>query len=235
MPSSTDYLPTREADLVAWSTNFHALLTAAPAPIYGLLAPQVAAYTALHNAWLAAYGVANQNSTRTPSSIVAKNDAKQNLINGVNGIRQLVNIIQANPATTNQDRSDLQITVRDEQPSPAPIPLAGPALSVISTLGRSARIRLRDLANPDSRAKPEGVIGSTLFYFVGDAAPTDPQAWTFLANATRTLVDIDWPVAIAAGARVWLTAFWFNTRGESSPPSAEAISVRVGDTMAQAA
>ncbi len=235
MSVGNDYLPSREADLVTWSANLLARLQAGGPTPYGLPGPTTAAYLALHNLWTSSFTAANSDITRTPVSITAKNTSKQNHNNGVNAIRQLVNIVQANPATTDEDRAELQITVRDAEPSPVPIPTIGPGLSVLSQLGRTAKIRLRDIENPDSRAKPGGVFGATLFYFIGDAAPTDPVEWTFLINSTRTLVDIEWPLAVDSGSRVWLTGFWFNMRGQSSPASAEAISLRVGDQMAQAA
>src|SRR4030095_15264680 len=86
MANSTNFLPSREADLVTWSTNFNTKIVAAPTT-YGLTAAQATAYTALHNAWTSAYQTANANSTRTPSSITAKNQEKVNLIDGVGGIR----------------------------------------------------------------------------------------------------------------------------------------------------
>src|SRR5690606_23540128 len=99
MASST-YLPSREGELVTWSANMSALLTADPV-IYGLTLGQASDFATLQTAYADAYTIANNDSTRTPASIVTKNDAKEALINGPGGIRELVDIIQAFPGTTN--------------------------------------------------------------------------------------------------------------------------------------
>ena len=47
-----DYLPHNDAELLAWSSNFSSLITAAPVT-YGLVAGQATAYAALHTAYAA--------------------------------------------------------------------------------------------------------------------------------------------------------------------------------------
>ncbi len=47
-------------------------------------------------------------------------------------------------------------------------------------------------------------------------------------------MDVQIPASVTAGSKVWLTAFWFNARKQSSP-AALPESTRVSDGMAQAA
>ena len=144
------FLPKREADLVTWSTNLDTRLTADPL-IYGLDIGQAAAYAALHGTFAAAFQAANEPSTRTPSAIQAKNDAKEALIEEA---RSLVNIIQAFPGTTNQMRTDLGITVPDTEPAPVPVPAWPPGIDIVSTYDRTVTLRLKDMSAPASRGKP---------------------------------------------------------------------------------
>jgi hypothetical protein len=233
--ANQSFLPSREAELVTWSNNFNALLSA-NGPTYGILPAQSAAYTVLHDAWISAYQTASDNSTRTPSAITAKNLAKEALIEDVNGIRKLVGIIQEFPGTTNVMRRDLEITVRDTEPTPAPVPSAAPGLSVVSAVGRTVTIRMRDTENPDSRGRPPGVDGATVLSYLGSTppAPEDIAAWTFEGNSGRTTMSITFPPTVQSGATVWLTAFWFNTRKESGP-SAQPLSTQIPASLPQAA
>ena len=62
-----------------------------------------------------------------------------------------------------------------------------------------------------------GVYGASLFSFVGTAAPSDIGQWKFEGNTGRTRRVVEFDNTVAAGARVWLTAFWFNGRKQSGP------------------
>jgi hypothetical protein len=73
-----------------------------------------------------------------------------------------------------------------------------------------------------------------MLYFVGEAAPADPAAWLFAMNTSKTLFDFEIPAGVAAGAKVWLTAFWFNNKKEPSP-AATPESLRVSEGLSAAA
>jgi hypothetical protein len=228
-----NFLPPKEADLLAWSLNFATRIAATPI-VYAVSAAQAAAYGTLHDTFAAALQAATEPGTRTKPSIQAKNDAKTALLDGPNGARSLARIIQAAPAVTNEQKALLGLTVRDSEPTPVPPPEFPPDIAILSVLNRTVKVRLRDIENPDRRGKPDGVKGATVFYSVGDDAPSDPAEWSFAFNTTRTVFDVDFPQTVAAGAKVWLTAFWYNTKAQSSPP-ASYVSTRFSDGMAQAA
>jgi hypothetical protein len=232
MPATTDYLPTREADLQQWSETFDALITATPAA-YGLTAAQAVAYAALHTGFSDAWRIANANATRTPSAIETKNTAKEALIRGPGGIRELAGIIQEFPGTTNTERTDLGLTVRDPDPSPIPAPTMAPGLDIVSVTGRTVRIRLHDAASPSSRAKPDGVKGASVYSFVGAAAPETIEGWKYEGSTTRTVVDVDFPATVSAGSKVWLAAYWTNPRLQSGPPC-DPVATTVGGGLAAA-
>jgi hypothetical protein len=214
MAATTNFLPTREADLVIWSNNFSAKINATPTA-YGLTAAQASTYRGLHNTFVAASQTANNPATRSPSNIMAKDTAKAALIANA---RLLARIIQTCPTVTDTQRTDLGLTVRSG-PTPVPAPSIAPGLEIVSTTGNTVRIRLHD--SPSTRrGKPAGVTGAAVFSFVGAVAPTDSAAWKFEGNTSRTVLDVTFPGTTAPGARVWFTAFWFNQKKQSSPACA---------------
>jgi len=226
----TDFLPDRENDLLAWSIPFNQKINATPTA-YGITALQASAYGTLHTTFAAKLALVEDQLTRSPANIVAKNMAKSNLIENA---RLLAREIQGTPTVTDFQKADLGLTVRDPEPTPVPVPAVAPTVSIESLAGRTAKVRLRDAQNPDRRGKPKGISGATIFYYVGEVAPFQPEEWSFLEQTTRTLVNVNFPTTIEPGSRVWLTAFWYNTKAQTSP-GAVAVSIRIGDELAEAA
>jgi len=225
VPGTTDYLPAKEAELVTWSNHFASLLTAGTGDNYGLTALQTAAFDNLNTAWVDAYNIANGNDTRTPSSIVAKDNAKRAMIENA---RELARIIQANPGVTDQEKSDLGLTVRDTEPSPVPAPAYAPGISIVSAIGTQVEIRLHDVQNPENvRGKPAGVAGAAVLTAFGSAPPllSDPSAWTWQGNTSRTITMIDF-AGQPSGTTAWITAVWYNAKAQTGPPT-QPISVQI--------
>jgi len=211
------YIPTREADLVAWSNNFNTLINVDPT-VYGLTLAQASGFDALNTAWVNAYDAAVNPATRGPSTKIAKDNAKDAMVENA---RDLAAIIQAHPGVTDQQKFDLGLTVRDVEPTPVPVPSAAPTILFPEpATGNTIHIRLRDAENPENRGKPAGVIGASVFTYIGDTPPAGTEAWTFRGNSTRTRIDIDLPLTIAPATKVWITAYWFNTRADSGPAAA---------------
>ncbi len=224
--------PRKDSELVAWASNFSTQITATPTT-FGLNAAQATAFAALYSALNSAYNRATNPNTNSKAAIIAKNNAKENLLNGPGGAWELVDIVQAFPGTTDEIRGELGLRIPDA-PSPIPAPTAAPDLSILSLLGRTVKVRLRDQENPDRRGKPEGVQGATVLYFVGENAPADPSSWLFAMNTSKNLFDFEIPAAVSAGDKVWLTAFWFNNKKDAGP-AATPESIRVSDGLSLAA
>lgn len=232
---ATDFVPSREADLVNFSSNFNDKIALSPTT-YGLTLPQSAAYTVLHDAFVAAFNVLQDPVTKSPSNVLAKNNAKEALIDGPGGIRYLARIVQGAPGVTNVAKFDLGLTVRDVEPTPVPIPSVAPAMEIVSNVARTVTVRLHDPATPTKRGKPEGVAGATVFSWVGeDNPPLDVKAWKFEGSITKTnKIAVPFPITVEDGAKVWLTAFWFNPRSQSGPPC-DPVSTRIIGGLAMAA
>jgi hypothetical protein len=52
---------------------------------------------------------------------------------------------------------------------------------------------------------------------VGATAPEDPSAYKFEGSTTRSVINVVFPLSVAEGAKVWITAFYFNPRSMSGP------------------
>jgi hypothetical protein len=118
--------------------------------------------------------------------------------------------------------------------TPVPPPDEAPLLFIAAQIGRVIKLKVRNRKDSESRSKPPGVTGATVIYSVGDDEPTSAGQYIFSSNTSRTTFDIEIPQTVPAGSRVWITAFWFNAKMESSP-IASPVSVRVDDDLALAA
>ncbi len=227
------FRPSKEADLLTWSAVFDAKINASPVT-YGLDAAQATAYNALHVEFEARYAAVHDPNTNSKQATIAKDQAKDKLLYGPGGAWELVNIIQAFPGTTDAMRGELGLRIPDTERTPASAPGMPPDLSIVSTFARTISVRLRDQENPTRRGKPDGVEGATILYHVGAESPNDPSQWTFAKITSKTKVDVTIPASVPAGSKVWLTAFWFNARKETSI-AATSESTRIADGLASAA
>jgi hypothetical protein len=228
-------IPTKDVDLVTWSTNANTRLTAAPAT-YGTTAAVATQYDTLHNAYVLAYdnlAAARAAGTRSESLTAIRDQRKFDLLDFA---RPLYKQIQANTAVTAAAKIELGVVVPDVEPTPRPVPGFAPGLTVVSANGRLVKIRLSDPANPTRRRMPAGVNGATVMSFVGAAAPADPSLYKYEGSTSRTTVDILFPETVAPGTQVWLTAFFFNDRKQNGPACAAVGAViNYGGTMPMAA
>jgi hypothetical protein len=210
---STPWPPNREADLVTWTQNFSTLISATPT-VFGLTAPMALAYATLSGNFVTSYNVANAESTRTRVTVADKNAKKATMLASA---RSLIRTIQGTASVTPAQKIELGINPRDIVPSPIPAPANPPLLQIVSAIGRTVKIRLKDSVSTDRRGRPPGAAGATVFSFVGPTAPSDPSEYHFEGNTSLTVVDILFPDDTPSGAQVWITAFWRNARGISGP------------------
>jgi hypothetical protein len=222
-------LPPTDKGLLAWSVNFSTLITATPTA-YGLTSAQATAYTAVQTAYSNSVAACDP-AIRTKGAVVTKNVAKANLKLAAN---QTASLINGTPSVTVAQKVTLGIPPR-ATPTPNPVPGTAPALNVVSMNAWTLKIKLSDSASSAKRGKPPGVSGASVFSFVGANPPNDMGSWTFEGNTGRATVDVTFPNTVAAGARVWLTAFWFNGRKQSGPAGAPVGSVLPGGSVSMAA
>jgi hypothetical protein len=209
---ATPYIPPKDSDLLAWATNFDNLITATPA-VYGLVAADATAITAVVAPYQAAQAVVDNPATKTSVTVAAKNTAKQAMLAVV---RVYAQTIAHNAGVTDADKLALGLNLPNTSPSPIPAPTSSPILTVIGATPGQLTIRFADSNTPDKRSKPQGVTQMQLFVQVSTTAGDDPADASFYAAVTKQPFAVDFEVA-DAGKIATLWARWQTRTGLTGP------------------
>jgi hypothetical protein len=206
------YIPTKDADLLAWTLNWTTRVTATPA-LYGLTAPIAAACAGLFTTFNTAYQAAVSPTTRSPTTVAAKDSAKGAM---VPVLRLYSQQVKANDAVSNANKEALGIHIDDTVPTPIPAPTTAPIVSITDSGVLEMNLRFADELSPSSRRKPFGAPGLLLFRKIGTVPATDPDGAEFVGFYTRI------PMAVGFGApdqgkMCTFFARWTNTKGEEGP------------------
>ena len=234
--AANNFPPPREADLVTWTQNFDLKINAMLMTV-GISGAQATNYHLLSAAFIAAYNVSSAPLTHSPANVSLKDASKHVLILN---LRQLAGIVQTFPGMTNAVRIQLGLPQR-YMPAPVPAPSTAPMIEVKKVSGRTASLRLIDVANPTKRGRPANASGASVFSYIappgtpGAVPPAELTAWTFEGNTGRTVVDIVFPPTLAAGATVWFTAYWFNPRKQAGPNTTPICANLPGGSVSMAA
>ncbi len=210
-------IPLKDSLLVPFSTNFNARIVASPGTFL-LTAPQAAAYTALHDPFVAAYNAmmtARADGTRSESFTATKNSTRRALLNYA---RQLYAFVQANAAVSQANKILLGIHLK-VIPAPIPAPGVRPGMDIIAVSNRTISVHIHDSASSTKRGKPPGTTAAWVYSFVGAEYPSDPTAWNFEGSTTKSKFNILFPSSVAGGTQVWLRAAWINPRQQTGPTS----------------
>jgi hypothetical protein len=215
-----DYLPKREADLLSFMQNADSLISVNYAT-YGLEQSQAQHLTELVTAFAAARAKTEDGTTRSPTNIVLKDEAKKS---AVQYVRAIVGQIQKSPATSDAEREALRINIR-KTPQRAPLLTVAPGVDVLRVNGLTVTLRIHD-DTVLKRAKPAGAKSAAVFSFVGAVPSSNPRDWAFEGNTKKTTFNVTLPDTVAGGSKVWFVAYWLNNLDESGPAS-EAVSTCV--------
>ena len=144
-------------------------------------------------------------------------------------IREVARRIQADESITDGQRAALDITVRDETPTPAAAPATRPLVKVDFSKRLRHTVSYADEATPTRRARPRGVMGVEVWVKVsarGEPPPSGPSDLRFLMLSTRTpaITEFTGP---EGGKTAHYMLRWLSTRGEAGPWS-ETASATVG-------
>jgi len=209
------YIPNRDTDLLAWSANFSTLISASPGT-YGLAAGDATAIATQNTGWAAAYALAVNPSTRTPTTIANKDTAKINLL-AVE--RPYAQRIANNAGVLSSDKIALGLNPRTNTPTKIPRPVTNPVLTIDTALTFQHVIRARDsLASPTVKAKPFGALQLELHGLAqATGSPTLAlDLWPVLASSTKTPSIISWsPTNVAQTA--FYAARWITRTGLTGP------------------
>lgn len=212
-----DFLPRRTADLLTWSANFDRTLAADPAR-FGLTPADAAAYAEAHAAFAAAYGTAADPLTRSPANILAKDEAEAALKRAARMLAGQARSYSRGNRAAQSALATLGLRAGGARRRRIARPADAPVLFIDWPRGHTVPLRLADASSPSRRGKPPGVSGATVFTFVGEEPPgNDGPGWVYRTHTGRARLTIDFPASLPPGTKVWITACWFNPRGEASP------------------
>lgn len=213
MPAVAPYIPTTDAGLDAWLNNFSTLITASPSA-YGLLSSDAATIAAAVASWHAEYLLVSSPTTKTASTVSAKNTAKVTTL-GI--IRPYSQNIANNPGVSSSNKIALGLNPKTSTPSPITPPASNPILTVQSAANLSMILRYRDSAASVSvKSKPYGVKGCQIFGVASAIPITDPTKLPLLLVATKSPVTVTFPSG-SAGMQVYMAARWAIQTGGVSP------------------
>lgn len=210
-----DFLPRRESELSHWARNFVQLISASPED-YGVSVEAADALAAAHAAFATQYVLAMEPQTRTSPVVVAKNDAMAAMIVQV---REVAALVRVTCSKTPEKLVQLGLRVKEGRGPRIAVPGDAPLLKIKSVQGRRVTITLRD-ANASHRRKPDSVVGSSVYCFVGDEPPVLVDEWTCRGHFTVNTIELGFPETLAPGTKVWFTACWLSPRLKQGPGSA---------------
>ncbi len=135
MTSLKDYIPRSLSNLLGWSNNFDRVLEAIFESV-GITHEQWLDFHEKNVAWAQAMALTESGLTRSPANIADRDGKKEIMIAAA---RQLTQIIQAYPGTTDGMREQLVITVAK---APSPVDEPGLPFDFKSSLGSIGELKL---------------------------------------------------------------------------------------------
>lgn len=146
----------------------------------------------------------------------AKNEARDTL---ERTIRSMASFVQSSSVTTDADRAQMGLTIRDEVRTSVHPPATCPLLNVVQPARFTHELRLCDSETPLQRGKPSNAIGAEVWWAVvapGEHVPTDPQRFRYHSMATRASMNTSFKKADVGKTAAYMSR-WVNAKGETGP------------------
>lgn len=214
MPSSTPYIPAKQANLSLWLANFSTLISASPST-YGLASSDATTIATAVAAFQAAYALVTSPTTKTASTVSAKNTAQ---VSCLAIVRPYAQQIAKNPGVTSANKIALGLNPQTSTPSPITPPASNPVLGVLSQNPGIVNLTYRDSAtSPTSKAKPYGVKSCQLYGMASATPITNPALLPQLATMTKSPYQLTFPSGYTPGSTFYLAARWQIQKGGQSP------------------
>jgi hypothetical protein len=206
-----DTIPEKDGEFDQWVLPFAAYIAANGAAM-GI---KTAIMLALANgvaAWTTAYAPTTNPATVNSTEVALKNQARAAL-EAI--LRPLIRQIQADPATTNDMRTAMNIHVPKGTRSRAAVPTTPPQLTLVNGQHLSQNIGIADAV---TGSWPACADGCKLYFKVGGPVPLDISEMALLDIASTPSYLAQFAGA-QAGQTAYYRACWVNTHGETGPVS----------------
>lgn len=217
---ASDYIPSKQALLSAFLSNFATLIAAGPGT-YGLMTADATQITTYTNSFTAALTLVLNPGTKTKATVADKNGKKAAVVQVV---RQYAQVIKRNLGVSDAAKAALGITLNDNTHTPVPAPSSAPQLALVAKAGGVIAAEVRDSADPARRAKPAGVQGTALYLAIGTTPPADPASLPLYTLATKSAVNLTFSGS-DLGKTAYVYGAFYNPAGERGPLSAVASRV----------
>jgi hypothetical protein len=212
---TSNYIPRPDGNFSAWANHYYEAVK----KFYDsqgldpdLLTPLMKAL----ETWNAQYPAHVRAQAAAEAARQAKDAARAALEKEV---RPVTNFVQGYPKTTNADRAEMGITVRDTSPSPAPAPTSRP-LAIVDVGARlTHQLRLVDESTPTRRARPKGVQRAEVFVALtapGQPAPANPGDYRYIGSVTRGETTLSFE-SDKGGMQAHYLSRWVSTSGATGP------------------
>jgi hypothetical protein len=205
-----DYIPRRDSELVAWSSNFTSVVSS-NATSWDIAPEELSNLQNASSAFASLVATA-ESPARTPVIIAEKDAARKELVKEIRG---LVSFRLKNPVITDAQRVSMGLHVRDSAYSAIHVPTTRPELDIDVFDVRRLKVKFREMGS-DSKAKPYGINGALIVYAVLDVPPVRIEELTSGVLATRTphVIQFD---EDKRGKTVYVAICWQNRKGENGP------------------
>ncbi|MDR1477364.1 MAG: hypothetical protein LBJ00_00300 [Planctomycetaceae bacterium] len=204
------YLPRKDSELVAWSSNFVAVLTQHysewEVPMQDISDLQI-----LHDNFSLLHEQAD-SPNKTSVIVAEKNEARKLLTEKIRG---LVDFRLKNPVITDAQRIALGLHAKSPSPTPVPIPTTRPELVIEVVDIRRLQISFHDQGSK-TKARPYGTNGAVVVYSILDTPPTSINELAKSVLATRTPHIFEFKEE-ERGKTVYLAICWQNEKGQRGP------------------
>lgn len=225
----SNYIPRPDGDFSAWANHYY-LSVKKWWDVQGLEAAGLAPLEEALAQWNSAYPAHIALHAEAEGARQSKDAARAEL---EGRIRPITSFVQGFPATTDAQRAEIGITVRDTSRTPAPVPTTRPLVSITAGLRLMHELRLVDEATPTRRGKPPGAMGAEVWVRLvdppaaarpapmtgtggGHDAAGDPAMFSFLTLTTRASLRTDFRAADGGRTALYMLR-WVNTRGQKGP------------------
>ncbi|MFT3786536.1 MAG: hypothetical protein QM770_10265 [Tepidisphaeraceae bacterium] len=207
-------IPDTDMALLDWARNLYDVAHTAPDE-YGYTPELMTDFNVVLTRFATDLAAARVIETRTRVAVAEKNASRLALRRAS---QTLYKVADGWPEMSDAKRVALGINVR-KQRSPRPTPTSCPAVNVVSVVGRTVTVAIRDSETSGTRRRPTGVAGAWLYAFVGDNYPSNPAQWRFWGATVETTHEIVFDFDVPGGAQVWVCAAWINARLQPGPRS----------------
>jgi hypothetical protein len=209
---SNSYIPRRDSNALAWMRSFADGIAAQPT-VYGLTTSDALSISNAVGAFEAAMRLAKNDGTRTPVTVLMKDEARAA---AEQICQRYYSLIKPNETVSDADKVAIGVRPVNRGRTPITCPQTSPLLSITRCTPGVQVVRYADTNTPDSMAKPFGAVFLELRVAIADTLAGDVEQARPAGMFTRNPASVSFT---NQHDRMKATYFarWVSRRGEVGP------------------